>query len=101
MKKLIIDRTETIDYKNNNVRNLICCWYKNKYPMVLLQIGFEKWIWADLSSSCLLNENGTRVTSITSAPKHSSSESAIKHILDRDIDVFEVKDLEELLMLKK
>jgi hypothetical protein len=99
MKKLIIDRTETIDYKNNNVRNLICFWYKNKHPMILLQIGFEKWIWIDLLSSCLLDENDARVTS--TIPTYSSPESAIKKLLNRDIEVFEVKDLEELLTLKK
>ena len=99
MKKLIIDNSEVTDYKNNNVNNLICFWYKNKHPMLLLQIGFENWIWVDLLSSCLLNEKGTQV--LSTIPKHSSSESAIKHILDRDIEVFEVKDLEELLTLKK
>ena len=99
MNKLIIDRTETIDYKNNNVRNLICFWYKNKHPMVLVQIDVENWIWVDILSSCLLNERGTRV--LSTIPTYSSAESAIKELLNRDIDVFEVKDLEELLMLKK
>ena len=99
MKKLIIDKSEVTDYKNNNVRNLICFWYKNKHPMVLLQIDVEVWIWVDLLSSCLLNERGTRV--LSTIPTYSSAESAIKELLNRDIDVFEVKDLEELLTLKK
>jgi len=67
--------------------------------MILLQISFKNWIWVDLLSSCLLNEKGTQV--LSTIPKHSSAESAIKELLNRGIEVFEVKDLEELLTLKK